>query len=328
MRCCYHVQTHRSPHQVERLVATIRRSSPDSVIHISHDRNGPPLDITNLSRMGDTFVELHDGGYGDFSHVDRYLAGVDFVERHGLDVDWFVNLTGQDYPLVPLDRAEEELRSSGVDGFVEHWDAYSAAAHWPAGRVRSRYEFRHHRVVPLSPRSQRLLHPLQAVNRVQPLVRVHVSYGLAIGRRTRPLLDGGTEPGLALALHGGSAYASLRWPVARLVRDVLTARPDLVDYFRHTLSPAEVVLQTIICHSPAFRSGELRLDPDCKRWFDFRGSRFNHPKDLTLDDLPVALASGAHFARKFDAERRPELLDLLDVHLAELARRRVAQRRS
>lgn len=320
MRCCYHIQSHRSPEQVDRLVATIKQYSPDSVVHISHDRHGARLDVEALEAHSDTHVEFHEGGYGDYSHVDRYLAGVDFLDRNGIEVDWFVNITGQDYPLVPLDQAEAELESSGMDGFMEYWDMYGPDSQWPATRVHSRYQFQHRRLMPLSPAAKRRLRPLQAVNRVQPFVRVHVSYGLVVGRRAQSPFG----PGQELQLYGGSAFSSLRWPVVAYLHDYLAGHPDLVHYFRHTLSPVEAVFQTVLCSSPQFRSGEFRLDPDCKRYFDFSETEFNHPKDLTAEDLPAAMASGAHFARKFDYERRPELMDVLDAHMAELAERAVA----
>lgn len=316
MRCCYHIQSHRSPEQVERLVGTIKRYSPDCVIHISHDMHGARLDVEALESHSDTHVEFHEGGYGDYSHVDRYLAGVDFLDRNGIEVDWFVNITGQDYPLVPLDQAEAELERSGMDGFMEYWDMYGPDSPWPATRVHSRYQFQHRRLRPLSADAKRRLRPIQALNRVQPFVRVHVSYGLVVGRRA----DSPFGPDKELQLHGGSAFSSLRWPVVTYLRDYLGARPELVEYFRRTLSPVEAVFQTVLCSSPQFRSGELRLDPDCKRYFDFSQTEFNHPKDLTEEDLAPAIASGAHFARKFDYERRPELMDLLDRHLEELHR--------
>ena len=313
IRCCYHIQSHRSPEQLERLVATIKRFSPDCVVHISHDRHGAALDVATLEAFSDTHVEFADGGYGDYSHVDRYFSGVDFLERHGIDVDWYVNLSGQDYPVTRPDRAEAELECSGVDGFMEHWDMYGPEGHWPATRVESRYGFRHRRLMPLSATAARRLRPLQAVNRVQPLVRVHVAYGLTVGRRVRSPFGAGT----GLRLHGGSAFSSLRWPVVLHLRDYLAAHPEVVEYFRATLSPEEAVFQTVLCSSSEYRTGDLRLDPDCKRYFDFSGSQLNHAGVLTPDDLPAIIASGAHFARKFDQDLHPELLDALDAHLAE-----------
>ncbi|HEU4421598.1 MAG TPA: beta-1,6-N-acetylglucosaminyltransferase [Pilimelia sp.] len=308
MRFCYHVQSHRSPEQLTRLVHAVKRYSPNSVVHISHDANGAQLDATALTSMPDVTVQFHEGGYGDFSHVDRYMAAVDWLHAEGVKVDWLVNITGQDYPVRPLGECEAELIESGADGFMEHWDAFGPDSHWPPRRVRSRYHFQHRRLMPLSATAKRILRPVQALNRVQPLARVHVSYGLVVGRRAA------TPFGTDLRLHGGSAYSSLSWPVVEYLKDYFERRPDVVAHFRRTLSPEESIFQTIVCSS-----GQFNLAPDCKRYFDFQGSEFNHPKVLTREDLPRALASGAHFARKFDYERDPELLDMLDAHLARAA---------
>jgi hypothetical protein len=306
MRFCYHVQSHRSPEQLTRLVHAVKRSSPNSVVHVSHDAKGAQLDVAELQSLPDVVVQHHDGGYGDFSHVDRYLSAVNWLQSEGVKVDWMVYITGQDYPLRPLRACEAELADSGADGFMEYWDAMGPESHWPRRRVISRYHFQHRRPWPLSPRGKRLLRPLQALNFVQPLVRVHVSYGLVVGRRARPPF------GPDLRLHGGSAFWSLTWPVVEYLRDFGERRPDVMNYFRRTLSPVEAYAQTVICSS-----GEFTLVPDCKRYFDFRGSTFNHPKTLTAEDLPRAFASGAHFGRKFEIEADPALFDVLDKRLAD-----------
>jgi hypothetical protein len=327
VRFCYHVQSHRSPAQLTRLVHLVRRMSPNSVVHVSHDLTGAPVPVAELRRLTNVEVQFHRGGYGDFSHVDRYLAAVDWLRADGVEVDWLVNLTGQDYPLRHLAECEAEVAAlstapagpagpaapagpagpvaGGVDGFMEHWPALGPDSHWGARRARSRYFFRHRRLAALSPRTARLLRPVQVVNRVQPVLRWHVSYGLVVGRRVR------TPFGPDLVLHGGSAYSTLSWAAVEYLRDFLHSRPDVEEHFRHTLSPEEAVFPTILASS-----GKFRLDPDPKRYFDFRGSTFNHPKVLTLDDLPRAYASGAHFGRKFDMDSAPQVLDAVDAHLA------------
>lgn len=258
--------------------------------------------------MADVQVQYHRGGYGDFSHVDRYLAAVDWLVADGVRVDWIVNMTGQDYPVMPLERAEAEVVGSGADGFMEHWPALGPDSHWGAHKARSRYHFRHGRRYPLSPRAQRVLRPVQLLNRLQPAVRAHVSYGFVLGRRVR------TPFGPGLVLHGGSAYSILSWPAVSYLRAFLADRPDVVEHFRHTLSPEEAIFQTVLASS-----GRFTLVNDPKRYFDFSATRFNHAKVLRLDDLPRVYASGAHFARKFDGDAHPEVLDAVDAHLAEVA---------
>jgi hypothetical protein len=134
---------------------------------------------------------------------------------------------------------------------------------------------------------------------VQPLVRVHVSYGLTVGIRRR------SPFGPDFTLYGGSAYHSLSWPCVAYLREFCAAHPEILRYYARTLSPVESVVQTILVNS-----GRFRLADDCRRYFDFRGSTFNHPRFLGVGDLPRALASGADFARKIDD---PAVLDALDA---------------
>jgi hypothetical protein len=303
MRVGYLVQSHRDPEQVARLVRTLKAGSSGAVVHVSHDFTSSPLDVASLSALPGVLVRPAKGGYGDFSHVRRYLDAVDDLVAENLPVDWVVNITGQDYPLRPVAAAEADLVAGGADGYLEFFPALDPdRSTWPVRRARSRYLFRHRRLAALSPAAKRRLRPLQVINRVQPLVRFHVAYGLMVGVRRRSPFGPGFE------LYGGSAYSSLSWPCVAYLREVCATRPDLLRYYEQCLSPVESIFQTILVNS-----GRFALVDDCKRYFDFRGSTMNHPRFLSTDDLPRAFASGADFARKIDD---PAVLDALDAHLA------------
>jgi hypothetical protein len=307
VRVGYLVQSHRDPEQVARLVRTLKAGSPGAVVHVSHDLASSPLDVAALTAIPGVLVRAADGGYGDFSHVRRYLDAVDDLVAENLPVDWVVNITGQDYPLRPVADAEADLVAGGADGYLEFFPALDPRrSTWPVRRARSRYLFRHRRLATLSPAAQRRLRPLQAINRVQPLVRFHVAYGLTVGVRRRSPFGPGLE------LYGGSAYSSLSWRCVSYLREFCAARPDIVRHYARTLSPEESMFQTILVNS-----GRFTLVDDCRRYFDFRGSTLNHPSVLGLDDLPRALASGADFARKIDD---PAVLDALDAHLLSAQR--------
>jgi hypothetical protein len=302
MKVCYDIQTHRDPEQVTRLVRVLLAGSPDAVVHISHDQRGPALDIETLHRLGDVVITPAAGGYADFSHVDRHMEAIEWVLDHRPDVEWLTNLTGQDYPIMPIADIERELLSSDVDAFLEFHPGFGEGARWPAHRVRSRYYFRHRRLAPLTPKWRDRLHPLQALNFAQPLVRFHVAYGVMVGVRARSPFSP------TFRVYGGSAFMSLRRPTLEYLRTFFADNPDIVDYFRHTLSPVEAIFPTILGNS-----GKFRLVDDSKRYFDFRASSYNHPKMLTRDDLPRVFASGAHFARKFSYDADPGIFDIIDA---------------
>ena len=313
MRFCYQIHSHRSGEQVHRLVSSIKQYSPDSFVLISHDRNGATLDVASLEAMPDVAVLFHDAAYGSYTSVQRYISSLDWMVSEGVQADWVANLSGEDYPVMPTDLSEQEVLASGKDGFMEHWRMRGPDAHWPERRVISRYHYQHHLVRPLSAKAKQRLRPIQAINRVQPFFRVHVAYGLVVGR------PGDVPFGPDFELWGGSNFATLAWPLAAYVREYLAARPELVEYFRHVLTPDEMVVKTVLCNSAEFRSGEWQIDDDCKRYFDFSKSKLNHPKWLGAEDLPAMFSSGAHFARKFDWDRSGPVLDELDRHMAELS---------
>ena len=106
---CYHIQTHTWPEQVTRLVEVIKRGSPGSAVLISHDVAGPPLDVRQLEAMPGVHVFVHAGGYGGFSHIDRFFAAVDWLEEHGVEYDWLETITGQDFPLRPIAKIERAI---------------------------------------------------------------------------------------------------------------------------------------------------------------------------------------------------------------------------
>ncbi len=317
IRVCYYMQTHTRPAQVARLVEIIKEDSPDSVVLISHDAAGPPLDIPRLESLSGVHVFIGPGGYGNFSHLDPYLAAVDWLDAHGVEFDWLENLTGQDYPLRPIADIERVLADSNVDGYLQYApvfpDRTPPDADWGAGPqfrlcnpfdTAMRFEYQHRWIGRPTPAKQRWLRPVMMLNLVQPWVRVSLAYSTIATRRRNTIF---TDDFIC---YGGSFFCSLSAPCVRYARDFARDNPDVIAFFRTMPAPNEVFLQTVLVNS-----GEFRLVPDGKRYIDFSKSRNNHPKTLGIADLDAMLASGAHWARKFDATRDSEVLDILDRHV-------------
>ncbi len=301
MTTAYTVQTHARPAQVARLVRTIKASSPTSIVVVSHSRSGVPLDVDALESLPDVYVLPGQGGYGDWTHIQRWLDAADFLASRGIRYDWLTVLSGQDYPSKPLEEAETELQDSGADAFIEHFPVLTRESHWPIRVGRSRYFFHHRRLCDLDERRQQQLRPLQAINFVQPLVRIHVSFGLTVGWRAR------TPYSPHLVCYGGSLWSSMSRDCVEYVRQFCRERPDVVRHYKQVLVPDESFFHTVLVNA-----GKFHLVNDPKRYFDFSVTEFNHPKMLTIADLPAIVESGAHFARKLVIEHDPELFDALD----------------
>jgi hypothetical protein len=322
-RVVYYMQTHRAPGQVARLVELIKESSPDSVVLISHDSARPPLDTRRLEALPGVHVFTEPGGYGDFSHLDRYFAAIDWLDARGIDYDWLENITGQDYPLRPIADIERDLAEADVDGYLLYApvfpdrtppDADQGAA--PGFRLCApphaamRYLYRNWWIGKPTAAKQRWLRPLVGLNLLQPWVRVNLAFStVGLRRRNTVFRDD-------FICYGGWFFCTLSAACARYARDFARDNPDVVAFFRTVQAPEEVFLQTVLVNAAKFR-----FEPDAKRYIDLTGSRNNHSNTLGIADLDRALASGANWARKFDGAHDAEVLDALDRRVRNAAAR-------
>ena len=309
-RVVYHLETHSNPRQIERLVSTINRWVPDALIVVNHDQRWDSPDREVLKRCGAELF-LVEGSYGDMSHVTRLLQTITWLRDEGIDFDWLSNLTGQDYPIRPLDAVHRELAETDADAFIQTFEVLNAdETHWGVARGKTRYTFQHHRYRRLTSRQQKILRPLQAVNLVQPWFRFTTSTGLGFGFRSKPPWNDD------LMLRGGSFFATFGRRAVDAIYTFSQLHPEVGEYLAGTIAPDEVYCQTAL----GSKCGEgLRIVDDCRRYFDFSHSTFNHPRTLASENLPAVFASANDFARKFDEAAQPGVLDEVDAHLEQVA---------
>jgi hypothetical protein len=311
-RVCYYMQTHKGPEQIARLVRIIKQGSPGSIVLIDHDVSGERLDPALFSDLSDVYSIGTSGGYGDFSHIDRLLAAVDWLDDHGMQFDWLQNLTGQDYPLRPIADIEQAISAGGFDGYMQYAPVFPertpADADWGAGPAyrlctpfdsAMRFDYSHRRFGMPSELKQRLLRPFMVVNYLQSWFTISLAFSSAGWRRKTTIFNDD------FILYGGSFFCALSASCLRYVRDYAVANPDIVQYFRTMAGPDELFFQTVLINS-----GKFRISPAGTHYVYFPGGKYNHPKTLDESDLPMMIGSGAHWARKFDSGA--EVLAVLD----------------
>lgn len=307
MKVAYLIQTHKNPEQINRLVGTLRRSSPESSIVISNNVHGCQLDEGFLQRLPNVWVLRHHVVRpGDFSLVQGYLDALHWLFSRNMEFDWIANLTGQCYPVQPLKSVESFLAETKFDGFMHHFDAFSNSPSnfWGARQGRDRYLY-HYRVLTrgLTRWEWRLCRlPAQAVNRIQRFIRLNTSADLLLGiRASAPPFNS------HFACYGGPNLMTLSRRCAKYIDHFIQQRPDVVDYYKRTYIPAESFLHTVLANN-----GRFRFCNDSKRFIDWTVDYAGHPRILTVADLPRITGGEFHFARKFDIERDGKVLDLLD----------------
>jgi hypothetical protein len=285
----YIVISHRNPEQVLRLVRVLGEA-PAARVLVRHDPRGEKLESADVEAAGGEPVEDRiESRWGSWGQLRLILSCLrEATSRH--DPDWALILSGQDYPLRPLTDIEADLDATAADallGAVRRVEERRPAAEDDEFFLRCRY--RHYarpRVIPALPRRIR---PLAYARDLPPLVGV---------RRIQPAPL--------------TFFASADWvTVGRAAnRALLAASEDrrLMRHFRRVAVPSESFFASVLFADPS-----LIVERDNRRFASFaHGSA--HPDTLTSRDYDRLLSSGADFARKFDTDLDPHVLDLLDEH--------------
>lgn len=274
MKIAYCLLAHKNPDQVSRLIEKLYSPTDYFYINVFRTNETAPLAYWQniASKHGENIIVTPMPG-GSRGTIRYSIANLDAMRSFSeSQYDYFVNLSGQCYPLKPIAQIKEYLGSSGV-AHMEHFSLPSSD-HWgPRGgldRVNYRwfkFRGRYIRVPRLTKRLPYNMHP-----------------------------------------YGGSPLFCLPRRHIDYVLDFVSRNPKILGFFKRAFAPEEMFFQTIIMNSP-LKNEVVNKD---EWYIDWSRAREGHPPILTKADLPLLLASEKLFARKFDVTVDSEVLDLID----------------
>lgn len=276
------VLAHRSPRQVARLVRALADDAVRCYVHV--DRASPPdvhREVAALLGPEATLLPSRRTPWGGYELVEAALDGIRAARADGART--VVLLSGQDYPVVPTSDLVAFLGEHSDLSFMEVHAMPRADWPRPSGGL-ERYDARGVRVL-----GRQLLVRDGRRTRWLPRRRVDVA----------PLLP---HHGSAISILSGAACDHL---LAHLADDATRTR-----LFRLVVVPDETVFHTVLLSSAL--AGKVVRD---NLLFADWSAGGDHP-EVIADQHLAELRSGRWlFARKFDLEARPDLLDRVDVEL-------------
>ena len=281
------VLAHRAPEQLAVLLSALRHPQVRVYVHVDRRTSLQPFAEALEAAEPRDVVQLprHYGRWGGIGIVDAALSGLAQGIADGCD--YFVLLSGQDFPLRPMGEIVEFVREAGSRSYIEHFAL--PAPHWRFdGRDRTdfyTYDLLGRRETCI-PRGE----DVSFLNRkgllLNELLRMRTAFKPT--RRFPPYV----RP------FGGSQWWNLSHAAADYVLRFVHEHPGYRRYHEHTILPDEVFFQSILLGTEFI--GRQEVVNDAQR-FAIWPDGASHPRTLTTDDLTAMLESEKLFARKFDA---------------------------
>ena len=290
------VVSHRNPRQVLRLVRALREGR-DTVVLVHHDQRREPIDAGACAAAGGRLVDYGlRVEWGNMAYTDMLLAAMREL-ADGIDPDWIAVVSGQDYPLRPLPDFERHLAESPHHALLGDLWQLDLSVEPPSPEREFYLRYRYHHYAPPRPVAAVLG---RALGRRAYLRELPMGLGLRLGVKPRRHPFG---PGLRC--HVCSDWLTLERTAVRAVLDFTREKPDVMQHYRRTIIPSESLFATVLANDPRLSIGRAT------RLLGFEDSS-PHPRTFGTGDLDELLASGMHFARKFDEGSDSRVLDLLD----------------
>lgn len=281
--------THNKPHQTLRLVHRLKAMYADPPIIVHHDFGKSDPDAARFP-AGVRFVRPHvSTEWGRFSLVEAAIAGLRLLQAQPDAPEWCTLLSGADYPSAPATAVLADLKNAGADAFLQH-----------------------HLVDPSDPFCQR--EPARLARYLHHQFNIYyINRRMRFSWRPIRLPRWASRPFLPFSdsfrCHAGWQWFTVNRKAARAILDFHDNRPALARHYREAWCADESYFHCILCNDPS-----LRIVNDNKRYTEWSQGD-PHPKTFGAADVPKVLASGCHFARKFDADLDAPALDALDAAL-------------
>lgn len=285
--------THERPKQVLRLINRLNVLFDFPPMACHHDFSKCELPEKEITENV-TFVRPHlKTVWGHWSLVEATMRAMKMLFERPDAPEWFILLSGTDYPIKPADVIRKHYRESTGDAWMNTTRLVKSGLDNELKRkAYERY------------RSIRLKYP--SIFHFIHSLRIRRWYRADINLK-RPIYNNWSIPfNEDFVCFMGDQWFSARQKAAEEILRFHSENRKVRNHYRRVQCPDESYFHTILMNSERIKvqQGSLRY----VEWVE--GA--SNPKWLGMEDLPKLLESNDHFARKFDMRRDSEVLDKLD----------------
>lgn len=281
MRHAILIHAHRLPEQFGRLCAALRH--PDFDIYANIDAKSDIQPFRDAAPQVKFITNRINIKWGHWSQVEATLNSMRCIADSGNDYGYVIFISGQDYPVRPLDEIAEFLDMAGQE-FIGT-SSKSVTDKKEFRRLEKRYTKRWLFLCRKSPLSvfNKTLHFLPDKKHIFPFYK-------------------------------GSSWWNLTFDCVLYILNFVKTHPAIVRSYCRSLCPDEIFFQSLL-HASPFKD---RLVDRIFRYMDWSAGE-SGPRTLTVADFEAIISSDAWFARKVDIAKDAKLADMLDAHISAKA---------
>ncbi|MEH2161221.1 MAG: beta-1,6-N-acetylglucosaminyltransferase [Nostoc sp.] len=295
MRIAYIILAHNYPEQLLRLVYKLNRDDVSFFIHIDKIADSIIYNqiFTQLHKFPNVFfLKRYNSAWGTFDIVRATLEGISSIVKTGLDFDYVINLSGQDYLIKSDAYMKMFLQNNQGKEFIEYFPL--PCSKWTNGGL-GRIEYWHIRW------NDKQFCITEKEKFKSPIASLLYKFFILFLPIKRKLPEG-------FAIHGGSQFWCLTGECVKWINDFVRQNPKFVKHFHYSYCADELFFQTLILNSP-FKD---KVVNNYMRYIDWGDTNSYHPRILEKHDFEKISQSEKLFARKFDTSKDSDILDMID----------------
>jgi len=294
MKIAYIILAHKNPLQVVRLVQALLYKNTSFFIHIDKKTNIAPFReaLGKLTGADIRFVKREDGRWGGLGIVQGTLNALREVAAG--QFEYAVLLSGLDYPL----RSPAAIH----DYFAEH-EGLSFMEYFPVegnlpGDWHTRLSQYHFSLFGKS-----FSYPSASQSLQRRALNAVLSLRFTLPRQySRPV-----------KYYGGSQWWCLSKAAIGYVLKFIGQQPGFLAFHKYTKLIDEIFFQTILLNEPG-ETFRKQIVNDNLKYIEWTRPK-PRPAVFTEGDFTLLMNSGKLFARKFDVDKDPVILELLDKEI-------------
>lgn len=322
------ILAHNNPNQLARLVNVLDSDSFDFFIHVDQKA---PIDlfkaavITKISSVYFLYgTKRYDIILNDFSLVEATCELMKAATFKNVDYQYFILLTGQDYPIKNISYITTTLENSYPTAYIDSYSVYEAKKHnvlWVEHVGHSWFSQTMRRSLLKFCGRKFYYSEKGKLVKFLPKILDYINTKIE-GSPRNALLSTGYEYSV------GSHFWMLPDIAVKFILDKYTNDKYLNHIFRNIAAPEESYFQTVLSAIgnqiaiPApwaqFSSQIAEMDNPALRlikWYDNGRHTDGHPAIWKSDDMGFISKAKALFARKFDINVDSSILNQIDTEI-------------